>query len=65
MTEAASRPLQVLRDAPPVRARQGRYELRFARTQEELPLEGAARLIADRVGKRAEIASTNEGRSAR
>lgn len=36
MTEAASRPLQVLRDAPPVRARQGRYELRFARTQEEL-----------------------------
>ena len=36
MTEAAHRLLQVLRDAPPVRARQGRYELRFARTQEEL-----------------------------
>jgi putative hemolysin len=36
LTEAAQRLLQVLRDAPPVRARQGRYELRFARTQEEL-----------------------------
>ena len=36
MTEAAQRLLQVLRDAPPVRARQSRYELRFARTQEEL-----------------------------
>ena len=36
MTEAAQGLLQVLRDAPPVRARQGRYELRFARTQEEL-----------------------------
>jgi putative hemolysin len=36
LTEAAHRLLQVLRDAPPVRVRQGRYELRFARTQEEL-----------------------------
>jgi len=36
LTEAAHRLLQVLRDAPSVRARQGRYELRFARTQEEL-----------------------------
>jgi len=36
VTEAAHSLLQALRDAPPVRARQGRYELRFARTQEEL-----------------------------
>jgi putative hemolysin len=36
VTEAAHSLLQALRDAPPVRVRQGRYELRFARAQEEL-----------------------------
>jgi putative hemolysin len=36
VTEAAQRSLQVLRDAPSMRVRQGRYELRFARSQDEL-----------------------------
>ena len=36
MTEAAQRLAQGLRDAPPVRLRHGRYELRFARTTAEL-----------------------------
>ena len=41
MTEAAQKVLATLREAPGLRARQGRYELRFARTQEELDVFGA------------------------
>jgi putative hemolysin len=36
LTETAQRALDTLRDAPCLRARQGRYELRFARTQDEI-----------------------------